>query len=89
MLASLRFDHDRVIVVARHKVSQQHPSAVQRGGVGAAVRQSTQTIKMWLELLGELLTLRGQIGKEGFQRWGIDVLCLPYGTRVRRPCRFR
>jgi hypothetical protein len=74
VLASLRFDHNRVIVAAGHKASEQHPSAVKRGGIGATICLSTQAVKMGLELLGELLALRRQIGKQRLQCRSVDVL---------------
>jgi hypothetical protein len=67
VLASLRFDRNRMIVVARRKASQQHPPTVECPGVGATVWLSTKAVKMGLELFGKLHALRRQVGKQRLQ----------------------
>jgi hypothetical protein len=47
---------------------------VKRGGVGATICLSTQAVKMGLEIVGELLALRRQIGKQSLQCMVVDVL---------------
>ena len=47
---------------------------MKRAGVRATIGQSTQAMKMGLELLGELLALCRQVRKQGFQHRRIDML---------------